>query len=232
MKKILAVFFAGGLALGIFSFGASAQMMREGTDNNRAADDHTAREEQEGKAVWKKLQTKETSCALLKNDDFALLGEYFMGTMLGDSHQAMNQMMTRAMGPDGEEQMHVVMGKRLSDCDASAQLPASGLGFMPMMTMMGGGWGSSGDTGAGYAGRFMNVGFYSLGGLGIAFVILWALWWLIVITGASVLVRWIVRKITGRGAIGKTALDILKERYARGEIDKREFDEKKNDLAA
>lgn len=51
----------------------------------------------------------------------------------------MNTMMERMMGEESEEQMHVVMGKRLSGCDTSASLPQVGLGFMPMMWMMRGG---------------------------------------------------------------------------------------------
>ena len=62
-----------------------------------------------------------------------------MGQMIGTSHEAMNTMMEQMMGKEGEEQMHVVMGKRLSGCDTSAAIPSQGVGFMPMMQMMMGG---------------------------------------------------------------------------------------------
>lgn len=58
---------------------------------------------------------------------------------------------------------------------------------------------------------------------------------MILFWGALILfVVWIVREIHGKNSdkIGnsKSPLDILKERYAKGEIDKKEFDEKKKDL--
>jgi hypothetical protein len=34
------------------------------------------------------------------------------------------------------------MGKRLSGCDTSAEFPSQGVGFMPMIQMMMGGWSS------------------------------------------------------------------------------------------
>jgi putative membrane protein len=60
--------------------------------------------------------------------------------------------------------------------------------------------------------------------------------WLAVILFAF----WLIRELSGKSGHsdsarkdnGKTALDILKERYARGEIDKKEFEEKKKDLGA
>ena len=105
-----------------------------------AQDNHTAREEKEGKVIWEKLQAKQITCDELSDGDFGALGEYYMGQMVGDSHEAMNQMMTNMMGKEGEEQMHVVMGKRLSGCDTSAKGGVNSMmGFGNMM-----GWGGFG----------------------------------------------------------------------------------------
>ncbi|EKD90326.1 MAG: hypothetical protein ACD_31C00009G0001 [uncultured bacterium] len=116
-------------------------MMGNWTSSSPSAisDDHTAKEEVEGKEVWEKLQAKQIECKDLTDENYGSLGEYYMGQMMGNSHAAMNTMMERMMGKEGEEHMHIVMGKRLSGCDTSAQLPQNGVGFMPMMLMMGGG---------------------------------------------------------------------------------------------
>lgn len=62
---------------------------------------------------------------------------------------------------------------------------------------------------------------------------------IIVWVAVILFVVWVVREFSsgnrkgGEGGgtdRGKTALDILKERYAKGEIEKREFEEKKKDL--
>src|SRR3989344_8173563 len=67
-------------------------------------DDHTAQEEAEGKEIWEKFQAKQLKCKNLTNDNFAVLGEYFMGQTIGDTqrHASMNQMMSNMMGEEGE----------------------------------------------------------------------------------------------------------------------------------
>lgn len=241
MKKLFFIFILI-LVFPTFSFA------KDLTDNVMTnSDGHTVREENEGKIILEKLQAKQIQCSDLSDEDFGALGEYFMGRMTEISHEAMNTMMEQMMGKTGEEQMHTVMGKRLSGCDASAIFPSQGVGFMPMMTMMGGWSARQSIQGDGSSPSSINNNKFlpmmyglgnnmmSWGGAGLTFgiigLILMVLWWLFVVAVIIFLVKWIIKQFKDGGSTQKSVLDILKERYAKGEIDKKEFEEKKKDLA-
>ena len=59
-------------------------------------------------------------------------------------------------------------------------------------------------------------------------------WWIIGLIIIIVIVWMVVKGMNQSNSpgqrLGKSALDILKERYAKGEIDKQEFEERKKDL--
>jgi len=222
MKKLLSptvLIFVFSFAFPIPSF---AQGMMDGNSTATQNDDgHTAREEAEGKEVWEKLQAKELNCEDLSDDDFGVVGEYFMGQMAGESHAAMNAMMIQTHGEEGEEQIHIVMGKRMSGCEPDAPMPQNMMdsGMMPMMNMM---------MGGGMMGNFTaNPASWFGWGLGWIFMILF---WGLVILAIVALIKWIMNQGKS-GTKNKSALDILKERYAKGEIDRKEFEDKKKDLS-
>lgn len=80
------------------------------------------------------------------------------------------------------------------------------------------------------------MGHYGWGagsGWGLLGMVPMVLWWAIVILGIVLLAKWL---LTSRSAVGddpgRRALDILAERYARGEIDKDEFEKRRRDLLA
>jgi len=106
----------------------------------------------------------------------------------------------------------IAAGAALATTMAGAPLAyAQGYGYGP--GMMGGyGWGG-------------GWGFGMIGML---------LWWALIILGIVLLAKWIFGGAAGRGGHESRdrSLDILKERYARGEIDKKEFEDKKRDLGA
>ncbi|OGC53219.1 hypothetical protein A2709_02575 [candidate division WWE3 bacterium RIFCSPHIGHO2_01_FULL_43_9] len=69
-----------------------------------------------------------------------------------------------------------------------------------------------------------------MGGWGSFGILGWLsmlLFLVLLILGVVALVRYLAR--SGQSREDKTPLDILKERYARGEINKKEFEEKKKD---
>jgi putative membrane protein len=67
-------------------------------------------------------------------------------------------------------------------------------------------------------------------GYGMSFGIMWIFWlifWILVLIGLVLLIKYLWE---GGAKKEESALEVLKKRYARGEISKEEFEEKKKDL--
>ncbi len=91
--------------------------------------------------------------------------------------------------------------------------------FLPVLVFANGAEDGHSDMMGGFS--MMNFGFAPLGWI---FMILF---WVLVIAGVIALIKWITDQ---NKTESRQALDILKERYAKGEINKEEFEEKKKDL--
>lgn len=87
-------------------------------------------------------------------------------------------------------------------------------------------WGQYGDW---HMGPGM-MGSWGMGWFGGIFMIVF---WILILVGLVFVIRWLVQA-TGKkgdsGQRGSRAMEILKERYARGEIDKTQFETMKRDL--
>jgi putative membrane protein len=84
------------------------------------------------------------------------------------------------------------------------------------------GWGD-------YNGWHMGPGM--IGGWGMGWIML--LFWILVLVGLILIIKWLLQMTSGdkKPTGGLRAIDILKERYARGEINKTEFEAIRKDLA-
>jgi len=64
------------------------------------------------------------------------------------------------------------------------------------------------------------------GGAGEIFMVLW---WVVIIAAIVLLVRWLMQFSPGVRS-GKDALDILKERYARGDLSRDEYEKMRREI--
>ena len=84
-----------------------------------------------------------------------------------------------------------------------------------------------------YEGWHMGPGMMGGWGMGWFGGIFMILFWIFILVGLVFVIKWLIQstsKDRGSGQHGSRAIDILKERYARGELDKVQFEDMKRDL--
>ena len=78
----------------------------------------------------------------------------------------------------------------------------------------------------GYGGMMGNYGY----GMGYGGMFIGLLFWILIIVVAYLLIKRLIEQNKTHSDEGKSALDHAKERYAKGEITKEEFEEMKKNL--
>lgn len=85
-----------------------------------------------------------------------------------------------------------------------------------------------------YGGWSMGPGMMDGWGMGWFGGVFMIIFWILILVGLIMVIRWLFQSSSKKGynsQPGSRAIDILKERYARGEIDKTQFETMKRDLA-
>ena len=147
-----------------------------------------------------------TPCRELSEDQLELIGDYYMEQMHpGEAHERMDQM----MGGEGSESLrnvHINIARSFYCGERNA---------MPMNMM---------NTLMGRGGNNMPYNMMNYGIFGFNYFLMLIFW-----VALIVLVIWIILKLV-KGKEEKSALEVLKHRYAKGEISKKEFESTKKDL--
>lgn len=169
----------------------------------------------------KELIDSGISCNELTDEQLESMGEYYMEQMHpGEAHKLMDQMMG---GEDSEslKQMHIQMAKVLY-CGESGGMMSSGGGMMGMMNMMGGG-NNMMDSGSMMGNNMMGSSWGLWNIIGILF-------WIALLVVLILLIIWLYKKIIGKTVENGSVLEILKKRFVRGEITKKEFESMKKEV--
>ena len=155
----------------------------------------------------KQLIDSGISCDKLTDEQLESIGDYYMEQMHpGEAHKMMDQM----MGGEGSEslrQVQINMAKRLYCNEDIGGMMGGG-----MMNMM---------MGNNMMGNY--PAYYGYNNF-------WNVLWMVFLIGAIALIVWLIYKFTKKGKEPETPINILQKRYAKGEINKKQFDEMKKEL--
>lgn len=210
MKKIIMVIF-GILLLSVVLVSANG--------------DHQS-EIEEGK----KLVESKVNCDKLSDEQLETIGEYYMEQMHpGEAHEAMHEMMGMEEGTEYHQQVHVNMA-RMMYCGEGGMMGSGG-----MMGMMQGMMGDGNMMGSGGMMNMMGTNMMGSGMMGnyptyYGYNNFWNILWLIFLIVIIVLIIWLIYNFTKKGKESETPINILQKRYAKGEINKKQFDEMKKEL--
>ena len=205
--RLARVFLLGGVA---FSLGVSAVALAQaGSDQVKGA------------AILGAVQQGTKSCSQLTDSDFELIGEAWMGRVLGSqqAHDAMNNLMGSMMGASGEVQMHQFMGRRASGCGGGTA-PA---GFAAMMGRMGLMGAYQGGNAGGYGGM-MGGSPRNGNGDGDNGISAGAMVGMMAVSIIAIVLALLIFKTWRRSGNAREQLD---RRFASGELSAEEYNERK-----
>lgn len=161
-------------------------------------------------------------CNKVTDEQFEKLGETYMSLMHPDEQE--HELMDKMMGGEGSESlkaMHIMMGQNYLGC-SNYSLSSSMMGVMPSTVK------NPEDSQEKRDGYPVMGGMMGFNNYWMSSVWMWFGWifmiliFVLVLVAIIALVRWLLSQ--QRQVCKKAyALEILKERYAKGEIDKKEF---------
>lgn len=156
-------------------------------------------------------EDQDIKCGAVTDTQLEKLGEAWMNTMHPDSKE--HTWMDRRMGGEGSETLaerHRHMGASYLECKERADGIRTGGGYHMM------GWNGPG-------GMMNHMGWFGYGGVIV---------WILILIAIAVVMYLVVKKTSKNkaGSSGESALDILKTRYAKGEISKDDFERMKSEL--
>ena len=192
-----------------------------------------------GGQLLAQIERGQTKCSDLDHSGYAAIGEFAMGRMVGSAqtHEAMDGLIVQMMGKTGVDRIHDVMGQRFAGCGAAA-MPAGFGQMMGVMGMMGGGAGgfdpsavmggydpgSGTSAGEGGYGPGSMMGFAADRGDDGGGIEPWTVAMMLGLALAVVVGTFL---LVPRRRSSSGVLDVLAERFARGEISAEDFQERR-----